>query len=292
MRTSEGLRNEALATALDQAIRGAPERLYVQLGVASGLPGTRANLTLAQAFATECAARGKAADALAFAMAEMDDVVAPGASAKEFLPLCGVLAVGARTADEPKLERRALALLHDAAEDTRFRVREAVPLALARIGAARGDALVRALASWTDGFFQAAAVLRAISDRAFLAAIDDGDAAIARLDEAYRLARDAPRAATRWPGWKALVEALGAAPAIVAGRFGVPVFDALVAWTKTEIPELRAAIEANLRGGALGGRHAGEVDRVRDALGATTKAPRDPTIIVHGTRGRGKKKRR
>jgi hypothetical protein len=292
MRTAEGLRNEALSAALDEAVAGRPERLYVQLGVASGLPGTRANMALAQAFATDCAARGRKADALVFAMAEMNDEAAPGATAKEFLPVCGVIAVGARAADDPKLRRRAMKLLHDAAEDTRFRVREAVPLALARLGEAEGDALVHELASWMDGFFHAAAVLRALADKSFLAKIDDTRAAIERLDDAYRLARDAPRSATRWPGWKALVEMLACVPAAVAGRFGVRVFDLLAAWADTEIPELRAAIEANLKGGALAGRYTSEIARVRDALVATTKAPRDPTIIVHGTRGRGKKRRR
>lgn len=299
MRATSGLTNEALVAALDDALADPAKRtrLYEKLCVASGLPGTRANLVLAEAFAVECAARGQKADALAFALATMSAEEAPGATAKEFLPVVGVVAIGARLASTPKdakLKKRVMALLHDAAEDTRFRVREAVPLALARIGEATGDVLVHELGPWMDGFFHAAAVLLAMGDKRFLGTLDDADIVVERLDEAYALAKNAPRSAVRWPGWKALVEALSTVPAALAARFGVRIFDRLVAWSNTEIPELRDAVEKNIRGGSgvLAGRHQDEIVRVRKALEASKTPPRDPTIIVHGTRGRGKKRRR
>lgn len=292
MGTAEGLRNEAITSALDEAIAGKPERLYRELALASGLPGTRANLTVANAFATECAARGKTADRLLFELATLSPEIAPGATEHEFLPLCAILALGARAALEAKIRPRALATLHDAAEDVRFRVRDAVPPALARIGEKMGDALVHELAAWTDGYFQAAAALLALADAKWLPAISDRDAVLDRLDEAYRLARDAPRSAARYPGRKALVDALGVAPAAIAARFGVPMFDRLASWAATEAPELRAAIEATLRSNKLAGRYAPEIARVRAALDASVPPPRDPTILVHGTRGRGKKRSR
>jgi hypothetical protein len=248
-------------------------------------------MAVAQAFAAECVVRGDASDRLLFAMAALSADDAPGASAKEFLPMCGVIGLGARAAEDGGMRAKALARLHDAAEDVRFRVRDAAVFALATIGAARGDALVRDVASWMDGYFQAAAVLAALADQRWLVAIDDGAAAAARLDDAWKLARDAPRAAARWPGRKALVEMLGTTPAALASRFGVPVFDLLVSWTKIEQPELREAIEKNLRGTKMAGRFADEVARVRAALDASAAAPRDPTRIVQGTRGRGKKRR-
>lgn len=292
MRTAEGLRGEALTAAFEEALAGKPERLFVQLGNVSGLPGTRANVAVAQAFANECVARGKAADELAFDMATLHADVAPGASPREFLPMCGVLAIGGRAAVDPSLRKKTIAVLHEAAEDLRFRVREAVPLALAKIGGAMGDALVRDVASWMDGFFQATAVLLALAHPAWLPSIDRADEVIARLDEAYELAKKAPRAAARYPGRKALVEALAVAPSAVAARFGVPVFDALARWSSTEMPELRDAIAANLRAGNLASRYAAEIERVRAALDASVPPPRDPTLIVKGMRGRGKKRGR
>jgi hypothetical protein len=292
MARSEGLRSESMTKALDAAIAGKNDALFDQLAVASGLPGTRANITIAQAFAAECASRGKTTDRLLFTMAGLSPEAAPGASAREFLPLCGILGLGERAASDAGVRAKVLALLHDAAEDLRFRVREAVPIALARIGDELGDVLVADVASWMDGYFQATAVLLAIGNAQWLGAIDDANEAIARLDEAYVLARDAPRAAARWPGRKALVEALGTVPAALAARFGRPVFEKLAAWTKTEQPELREAIEKNLRGGNLASRYADDVAMVRAAIAANTKTPRDAARIVEGMRGRGKKRGR
>ena len=295
LRTAEGLRGEQLVAAFSDAMKGRPERLFVQLGIQSGLPGTRVNLILAQAFATECVIHGKAADKLALGMATLSPEVAPGASEREFLPVCGLLALGARAAAEKKdhaFRKKTVALLHEAAEDVRFRVREIVPIALAKIGAVAGDALVHELASWMDGFFQASAVLFAMAQPNFLPAIEDEAAALERLDEAYALAKNAARSTSRYPGRKALVDALAVAPAAFAGKFGVPVFDHLVAWSNTEQPELRAAIEATLKSNKLASRYAPDVKRVQAALIASIPPPRDPTLAVQGMRSRGKKRSR
>jgi hypothetical protein len=295
LRTAEGLHGEALVIAFKDAMAGKPQRLFVQLGIQSGLPGTRMNTILAQAFATECALRGKPADKLAWGMATLSPEMAPGASEREFLPVCGVLAMGARSASAPKdlaLRKQTLSLLHEAAEDLRFRVREIVPLALSKIGAVTGDALVHELASWMDGFFHAAAVLIAISQPNFLPVINDVEAVLERLDEAYALAKNAPRSMARYPGRKALIDALSSAPAALAGRFGVPVFDHLVKWSNTEIPELRAAVEATLRSTKLASRYAPDIKRVQAALVASIPPPRDPTLAVQGMRSRGKKRSR
>jgi hypothetical protein len=58
------------------------------------------------------------------------------------------------------------------------------------------------------------------------------------------------------------------------------------------MPELREAIEKNLRNGKLGGRFIPEIERVRRALDASAPVPRDPTILRRGMRGRAKKRGR
>ncbi len=281
-----------MASAFRDALEGRTEKLYGQLATASGLPGPRANLALANAFAAECVAIGPAADALAFSMARLSPDEAPGASAREFLPVCGIFALGGRAAEDEAIRARVVLLLHAAAEDPRFRVRDAVPSALSRIGERSGSPLVVAMKDWTNGFHQAAAALLALANAGWLSALAEATPVLERLDEAFLLARDAPRAAARWPGWKALVDALASAPAGVATRFGVPVFDLLVRWAATEIPELREAIERNLGSRRLAGRYSAEIERVRAALAASAPVPRDPTLIVHGMRGRGRKRRR
>lgn len=292
MKPVDGLRGDALLAAFREAVAGKPMRLYGHLSINSGLPGTRVNTTLAQAFATECVAVGKPADKMILAMCLLDAEAAPGDNSLEFLPVCGAIALGARAAADPSLRPKALSFLHELSEDFRFRVREAVPLALAKLGTQMGDALVHELVKWTDGFFQGAAALDAMADPSFLATIHDDEAAVARLHEAYMLAKGASRSASRYPGFKALVDTLSRVPATFATRFGMPVFDELVLWTDTQVKELRGAVETFIKSKKLEGRWSPEVKRVRAALDASVPPPRDPTLAVKGMRSRGKKRDR
>lgn len=289
MTARPGFKNEALGAALEDAVRGAPRKLYDLLTRVSGLPGPRPNLGVALAFANECATRGALADALVSEMASLDADRTPGDTELEILPMCGVLALGARGATDDRALRRSLSKLHDLADDLRFRVREAVPMALARIGEARGDALVPELAPWMDGFFHATAVLLALGMPDFFNKLHDPGPVVQRLEDAFTLAKDAPRAAARYPGYKALLEALSTVPNALALRFGVPVFDALVRFSTVKDPPLRATIEKSVAGARLLGRFADEVLRVQKALDATAPVLRDPTHYKGPTRKRGKR---
>lgn len=249
------------------------------------------NRELADAFAQSCRVRGASADSVALALARLSAEEAPGATAYEFLPVCGLYAVGARAAADPGVRARFVAELHTHADDTRFRVREAVIQALARVGRAAGDALVRDVGSWMDGYFHAAAVVRALALGAWIGSLHDAQAVISRLDEALSLAQAAPRAASRWPGHKELAVALEDAVPPIAMRFGVPVFDMLVRWSALQDPGLREAIARLSRSEKLGGRHGAELDRVRQALEVSRPAPRNPDHDVGRTRDRSRRKR-
>jgi hypothetical protein len=286
----QGFRNDALGPALNTAIAGDPRSLYELLARLGGLPGPRANAGLIAAFAAECAGRGKKADALVAKMATLDVDAAPGASKYEIIPMCGVAAIGARASSDP-LAMRALATLHDCAEDLRFRVRDQVVEALGRIGEQRGEPLVHDLGGWMDGFFHAAVVLEALCHAQWLARIASADIVVERLDEAFLLLRDAKRADSRYPGFKALVEALAKAPADAAARFGVPIFDLLEKWSASKDPAMREIIGRILRSPKLTGRFAAEIARVKAALTATEAPRRDPRTYVGPTRGRGRKSR-
>jgi hypothetical protein len=287
---SQGFRSEALTRALDDAVAGDARALYELLARVGGLPGPRANAGVVLAFANECVARGPKADALVAQMATLDVDAAPGASKYEIIPMCGVAALGARAASDAAA-MRALATLHDCAEDLRFRVRDEVAEALARIGEARGEALAHDLASWMDGYFHAAAVLRALADPRWLTRIASGDVVIARLDEGFELLKNAPRATARYPGFKSLLEIMKVAPVEAAARFGVPVFDLLARWSAAKDPVLREIVSKVLSAPKLAGRFAAEVARTRGALQATEAPRRDPRSYVGPTRGRGKKNR-
>jgi len=283
---------DPLGRALVEAGAGRRGALHDLLTRGSRLPGPRMNEDLAEAFAQACRARGPAADAVALSLARLSADEAPGGTASEFLPVCGVVALGARAAGDPVERARVLHELHARADDLRFRVRDAVVDALARIGAAAGDDLVREVSSWMDGYFHAAAVVRALEREDWLSSIREAQPVVERLDEAFVLVRDAPRAAARWPGHKALLEALAKAPAAVAARLGVPIFDMLVRWAQTRDPALREVVSSAIGSKRLAGRLGPEVRRVEAALQASKAAPRNPDHDHGPSRDRSKNRRR
>jgi hypothetical protein len=288
----QGLSSERLSSALDEATLGRPASLYAWLERGSRLPSARANDALADGFAQLCRARGKVADTVALALARLTPDEAPGASAREFLPVCGIAALGARGAADPQVRADFVEELHAHADDLRFRVRDAVIQALGRVGAAAGDSLVAEAASWMDGYFHAAAVVSALGREPWLSALHQAQGVIARLNDAFVLAREAPRSAARYPGRKALVEALGRAPGAIAVRLGVPVFDMFVGWAGVSDPELRGLIEGVARDKRLASRFGPDLARVRAALDASRPPVRNPDHNVGPTRDRSGERRR
>jgi hypothetical protein len=132
--------------------RGRREELRAFLQKNSGLPGPRGNLELAHSFAT--AAAGIRLEEwqwdFLMEMAETSIAKAPVNSPKEFLPFCGLLALGALYANGlPRPRRRAaLAALKTGASDHRWRVREAVAQGLQLIGEKDPAALRQIVADW------------------------------------------------------------------------------------------------------------------------------------------------
>lgn len=284
------MRRVDLGEAIDRAILGDRGPLFVILTKGSRLPGTRSNDALAQAFAELVAARGSRASAFAEKLTTTDADEAPGGTALEFLPLCGALAIGGLAARCSDVRKRAhlVRVLHGAAEDLRFRVRDAVPVALEKVGAAHAEWLLGELASWMDGFFHGAAVLRALVRPGFLGALALPDEPVARLAAAWALVKGATRSTSRYPGYKALLDELEKAPAPLALRFGAPVFDVLEARARAlSDPALREVLARSVSEGKLTSRFPEDVARVRGALDDTAPPVRDPRAAPRPTRRRG-----
>lgn len=108
----------------------------------SGLPGPRGNLELAQAVADE----GDRETFLRYAAYTADR--APVNSPYEFLAFCGVLGLGRLLAGG---EGALLEVLRRHASDPRWRIREAVAMALQRLGDADMDGLIAAMEEWKSG---------------------------------------------------------------------------------------------------------------------------------------------
>jgi hypothetical protein len=281
---------DPLARALDDAIAGRHADLYQLLTRGSRLPGPRMNTALADSFASACRARGPAADAVATAMADLSPVEAPGATAYEFLPVCGLVALGVRAGTDAGSRIRLIAALHGHADDTRYRVRDATVLGLSRAGASDGEGLLASVDAWMEGYFHAAAVLHAMASDPWLSNLENVSLVLERLDQAFALARNAPRAAARYPGHKELVAAIAKDPASMAARFGRSVFALLERWAAVDDPPLRAAVSDLLASSKLAGRFGPDVERVRRALAASLPPRRNPDHDVGPTRQRGRQR--
>jgi len=108
----------------------------------SGLPGPRGNLELAQAFAD----LGNEEKIQSYISIEQEK--APVNSARMFLTFCGVVGLGTLI-NEGKMQY--LSRLRRFASDSRWRIREAVAMALQRIGDADIEVLLEETAKWSKG---------------------------------------------------------------------------------------------------------------------------------------------
>lgn len=289
------MKNLDLGDLVAQAAQARPGKkveLFRRLELGSGLPGPRANMNLALDFAQSCAHGGPGMDALAYEMANEPPQEMRGATAKEFLALCGVLAVAARAQVDASAREKALVLLEERADDPRFRVRDSIPVALAMLGTKMGPDLADKLTHWTDSYFQATALIRALSDKTWLETFgpNEGELPIRLLDESFHLAANAPRADARYPGHKALVEALGYVPKAFIKRFGMKMLDKLAAWAPdVKMPELRDAILSSLEDTQFKKAYANEIKKIKALVESSKAPPRDPTKLIAGMRSRGKK---
>lgn len=111
----------------------------------SGLPGPRGNLELAQA-----AADAGRLEQFNFWLEWTPDR-APVNTPQEFLSFCGTVGLGRLLAENPLEHHELLDRLRLLAADPRWRMREAVAMALQRLGARDMDVLLDAVASWAEG---------------------------------------------------------------------------------------------------------------------------------------------
>jgi hypothetical protein len=287
---SEPLRNRALATELDNALaRRRYDALFALLRRLSGLPGPRANDALASAFAEEVALRGAPSEELVRTLCAFGESQAPPGTDSEFLPMVGAACLGARIAATGDFT--ALVALRDLADDARHRVREAVVRALLFVSRARCDELADQLSAWTDGYLGAAVSLEALTERAWLDRMRAPTAVLARMDEAFHLVENAPRADHRTQGYRLLVKAMGDAPARLLNRFPRQTSDWLEAKASTRDVDLRGALTELLQKAHASGHGSATLDKVEQAFAASAPPRRDPKTYVGPTRQRGARRR-
>ncbi|WP_441288230.1 hypothetical protein ACSRUE_40575 [Sorangium sp. KYC3313] len=312
------LRNPKIDAAIERAVQlGDPAELLALLDRSSGLParrgGVRApgpdlgpnaplprvNLDLARAVGAAIADRGAPAERLVRALCATTEEYALIVAAQALASLAvqgAARAGGAGQAPRAGGARRGkggldpLEALEELAEDPRRVVRDGVVAALRAVIAARGDAAVGELSSWTDGYLQAYVALEALAERTLLARLSAGAEVVERLEEAFVLSDRSPRADERLQGLRLLRQGMPAQIAALAGRF-----PEVVRWleekTGAERPESRDVVADAIAALRKASFSDAEVSRLSAALGATAPTPRYAARIVQGTRKRSKGRR-
>lgn len=275
------IRSERLEAALERAALHADyAELFELMSRSSGLPGPRPNLDLARVLGRAIAGYAGRGDRLLRALVASD---------AEYPRIVAALALEARAL--AGVDPRGADLgLQELAEDPRNLVRMGVVEALRIRIASAGEASVASLAAWTDGYLQAHVALEALAHRPTLDALPESAPVLERLEEAFALADEAPRAADRSQGVRTLRAGLPAQITAFAARFS-----GALAWLETRArasrPESREIIAEAIRSLRKAQLSDAEAGRLSAALEASAPAPRDPSRIVQGTRKRSKGRR-
>jgi hypothetical protein len=165
----------------------------------SGLPGPRANLELVQAVAAE-----GTRDLFQRYLSYTPDRASTN-SPEVFLAVCGVVGLG-RLLAEGDLDQ--LAVLRERANDPRWRVREAVAMALQRWGDVDMPALLKTMADWAKGsLLERRAAAAAVCEPRLLKELKHAKRVLKLLDTiTTSIVREADRKAENF---KTLRQALG-----------------------------------------------------------------------------------
>lgn len=133
---------------------GELEALSTYLLAHSNLPGSRGNLELAAAFAELAAELVPDAPEPVWRscvqLMGLDVEEAPVNDPREFLAFCGTQAIGAIGSVSSNYYHEAVARLHAAASDSRWRIREAVAMGLHHLLARERDRTLAEVAAWVE----------------------------------------------------------------------------------------------------------------------------------------------
>jgi hypothetical protein len=200
---------------------GHPDALTGYLVGQSNLPGRRANLELARAFAdsvASCAAQDAGQLwALCQQMASLSPEEAPANDPHEFIPFCGTTALGALGAAYPRYAEPALQTLHKLANDPRWRLREAVSFGLQRLLAAETRQTVDALHSWipVESWLELRAVAAAVAEPTLLQDQDLARSALRLHQRILERVQEAGDRDRKTEPFRILRKGLGYTPSVV-----------------------------------------------------------------------------
>jgi hypothetical protein len=261
----------ALEALLAAALAGDPGSLAGFLRANSNLPGPRGNLELAWQFADAVAARaaGPGAEAawrVASSLAAAGAEEAPTGDPGEFLAFCGTLAA-AGFAGDPSRWAPVWEAIRKAAEDERWRLREAAAQAIQRAATSNPGEARAVLDGWAGGgsWLLCRAVAAGVADPPLLR--DPAWAAAALSLHELILARLVAASDRRDAGFKVLRQGLGFSLSVVVAAAPPAGFALLRRLAAIPDSDLAWVLRSNLGKGRLTRGHAREVEEVLSLLG-------------------------
>jgi hypothetical protein len=239
----------------------------------SGLPGPRANLELATAFAnvvlrcvtTESVDPGTLLS-LCQSLCSIPPSLAPTGDPKEFLVFCGVCGLGSLGTKE-EYGDSATNTLREMADDDRWRTREAVAIAVQRLMGARPRQTLSTLSRWIeeDDPFLARAVVAGIAEPRLLV---DGGVARSALKLHEKAFEHFVRFDRKSEGFRVLRKALSYSLSVVVAAQPKEGFSYMISLASSSRPDVKAIVGENLAKKRLA-RYAVEVRQVGKALSAS-----------------------
>jgi hypothetical protein len=232
--------------------RGDRVPLIEYLVAHSNLPGPRGNLELAWAFARETARHVGAGQeklwTLCLNLAGIAPAHAPTNSPMEFLPFCGTVGLGAIAAAAPQRFNLALRELRRLADDPRWRVREAVAMALQELLPRQPQPTLARLKTWIAGeqWLAMRAVAAGMAEPAVLQ--DDPRMTAAALQFHRRILQLLRKATDRSAEpFRILRQALGYSISVVAAAAPPAGFTLLRQLAARPDPDVRWIVRENLK---------------------------------------------
>jgi hypothetical protein len=229
----------------------------------SGLPGPRANIDLGLAAARVCE------PAQLRRWASLDTQAAPTGAVEEFLAFCGVVGLGRLLVEG---DANALAELRAHANDRRWRVREAVAMALQYWGSSDFGALAAAMADWAHGsWLERRAAAAGLCEPVLLTDLARVQAVLTVLEQATAGVTAAGPDERRRDEFRAFRKGLGycwSVAVAAAPQAGRPAFEALVERAaQSGDRDLLWIVRENLRKRRLERPDSGWVTALRARLG-------------------------
>jgi hypothetical protein len=259
-----------LTELLDQALEtDEPTPIKDYIAANSNLPGPRGNLELAQAWGEVAETYGQVADKLWNLCIEMTNISAdeaPVNDPKELIPFCGAVGIGAIGAVLPEFFDQALIKLKVLANDSRWRMREAVPMGLTRLMSSRSRDTLEVLETWTiDGsLLELRAVAAGVAEPALLKNEEIAATALELHKNIFKRVLEVE--ARKTEDFRVLKKALGYTLSVVVKASPQPGFTYMAQLVDTQDRDVQWIVKENLKKNRLVKNFPEEVGTIKHRL--------------------------